>query len=338
MRRSIFSKIKAAIKKVAAVVKTVAKAVVAKVTTVAKAVVTTAVSSVESVVKAVASTVATIAKTVVALATFIVTGNYQQTFNFPLSIGPPSSLLTDSPWGNGFKFYTLTLDDDDDSHYSLDDNVLDKITEELIGDADPEPGIELWCVNCGVNGEFKVTGSFSASITSGITKGQLSLTGNMYAGLFIGLDAFAEYDLLTEHDLFTVGLPGFSIPDIVTLGPSLALGVSAELDIQAEGQYLVGAGLIWSDIYAMLDLIDHSQSTHSGFVPTYNYTASFDGDVTMTSTLGLPVTLAFGLNILNGKWEKEAKLVDTPGISATGKPFSMFSPLNYFLTVKSRVR
>ncbi|KAJ5536218.1 hypothetical protein N7513_009404 [Penicillium frequentans] len=316
MRRSFWSKLKAAVKAVATVVKTVAKTVATKVATVAKTVVSTAVSAVKTVVSTVASTVTTIAKTVVALVTLIVTGNYSQTFDISLSITPSSSLLTTSPWGNGFKFYTLTLDEED-SHFSLDDTVLEKIESELIGEADPEPGIELWCVDCGVSGEFKITGAFSISVSKGISKAQLSLTGNMYAGLFIGLDAFAEYDLTTEHDLFTVSLPGFTIPDIVTLGPSLSLGVSADLDIQAEGQYFIGAGLIWSDISSVLNLIDHASSTHSGWTPTHNYSASFDGDVTITSTLGMPVTLEFGLNILSGTYKKDAKLIDTPGIVGT---------------------
>ncbi|KAJ5934395.1 hypothetical protein N7466_003942 [Penicillium verhagenii] len=316
MRRSFWSKLKAAVTKVATVVKSVATTVATKVATVAKTVVSTAVSAVKTVVSTVASTVTTIAKTVVALATLIVTGNYSQTFDISLDIAPSSSLLLTSPWGEGFKFYTLTMDKDD-SHFSLDDTVLEKVEEELIGEADPEPGIELWCVDCGVSGEFKLTGAFSISVSKGISKAQLSLTGNMYAGLFIGLDAFAEYDITTEHDLFTVSLPGFEIPDIITLGPSLSLGVSADLDIQAEGQYFIGAGLIWSDMSAVLDLIDHAASTHSGWTPTHNYSASFDGDVTLTSTLGMPVTLEFGLNILSGTYEKEAKLIDTPGLVGT---------------------
>lgn len=145
---------------------------------------------------------------------------------------------------------------------------------------------------------------------------------------------FAEYDLTTEHDLFTVSLPGFTIPDIVTLGPSLSLGVSADLAIQAEGQYFIGAGLIWSDITSVLNLIDHASSTHSGWTPTHNYSASFDGDVTITSTLGMPVTLEFGLNILSGTYKKDAKLIDTPGIVGTSESFSSCS-ISYQLLTKA---
>ncbi|CEO58271.1 hypothetical protein PMG11_03002 [Penicillium brasilianum] len=150
-----------------------------------------------------------------------------------------------------------------------------------------------------------MTGSFAIRITHGITKASLSMTGNMFAGLSIGLNAFAEYDLLEKHDLYTIGIPEFSIPDIIAVGPSLALAV--------------GANLTWSNIDAVLDLVDHSKSTLSGFVPSHSYAASFDGDVTITSTLGLPVTIGFGLNVLNGKWEKEAKLIDTPGLQATAE-------------------
>ena len=64
--------------------------------------------------------------------------------------------------------------------------------------------------------------------------------GGLYAGLFLDLDAFAEWDFVAEQDLFTIGLPGISIPDVLSLGPEPALGISAELDIQPEGQYLAG--------------------------------------------------------------------------------------------------
>ncbi|KKK16874.1 hypothetical protein AOCH_005736, partial [Aspergillus ochraceoroseus] len=328
-RRSWWSRFKHAIKSVASAVVHAVKTVAAAVVTVVKTVVKEAVAVVETVAKY----AITVAETEIKLVTFLVTGQYHQSFNFPLNIGPPSALVSDSPWGDqGIKFWSFKLDDGDDDDdgendeekekkkekFNAADQALDDIKDEIVGDfADPEPGIDLWCVNCGVTGDFKVTGTFAASIRSGFTKGQLSLAGNMYAGLFIGVDAFMEFDDTETYSLFTLGLPGFEIPDIVALGPTLSLGVSAELDITAEGQYLAGAGLTWPSIYAMLDVLDHANSVHSGFTPTYNETVSSEATITVTSTLGLPVTLGFGLNVLNGKWEKEARLIDTPGLQAT---------------------
>ncbi|KAH8125019.1 hypothetical protein LI328DRAFT_156029 [Trichoderma asperelloides] len=256
-----------------------------------------------------------IAKNDEAIALFLATGSYVNSFNIPFNMGPPPVMLDDSPWGQGFKFYDWTPDKGGD-FWEAQEAAIDKIKEVILGDADPEPGIELWCVNCGVNGNFKVTGSFHYTLASGLTEGQISMHGNLDAGLFLGLNAFAEWDPTKEYDFITEGLPGLSIPDIISFGPSLALGISVDLDIQVVGQYLVGASLTWPALSATLDFVNHANSQQSGWVPRVGDTVQADGSLTVTSTLGLPITLGFGINVLNGKYVKEIKLVDTPGIQA----------------------
>lgn len=263
-----------------------------------------------------------VAQNIAAVATFLVTGDYSNSFNFPLNMGPPAIDLDSSPWGSGFKFYTWTPDGGD--WFNEQDELIDQIKSVIIGDPDPEPSIELWCVNCGIDGDLQVTGSISFSLADGLSKCQVSLTGNVYAGLFLGLNAFAEWDPTSEYDFLTMGLPGFEIPDVISLGPTLSYGISIDLDIQAVGQYLVGAGLTWPNLQATLDVIDSSGSSHSGWTPEINDTVQADGSLTVSSTLGTPITLGFGLNLLDGKYEKELKLVDTPGIQASCKsPFSL---------------
>ncbi|PTB41827.1 hypothetical protein M441DRAFT_46936 [Trichoderma asperellum CBS 433.97] len=250
-----------------------------------------------------------------ALAVFLATGNYVNSFNIPFNMGPPPVMLDTSPWGEGFKFYEWTPDKGGE-FWDAQEAAIDKIKGVILGDADPEPSIELWCVNCGVNGNFKVTGSFHYTIASGLTEGQIVMQGNLNAGLFLGLNAFAEWDPTKEYDFVTEGLPGFAIPDIISVGPSLALGISVDLDIQAVGQYLVGASLTWPALSATLDFVHHANSQQSGWVPRVGDRVQADGSLTVSSTLGLPITLGFGINVLNGKYSKEIKLVDTPGIQA----------------------
>lgn len=273
------------------------------------------------------------AKGLLAAATFIVTGDYSRSFDFPLNVGPPASALDDSPWGDGFKFYTWTPDKGD--YWNAQDEAIDKIKSVLIGEEDPEPSIELWCVNCHVNGDLKILGSASFSVLGGgLTKAQLSLNGNLDASLYLGMNAFAEWDPTKEVDFLTMGLPELEIPNILVLGPIITLGVSIDLDISAVGQYLVGADMNWPALSATLDVLNPHSSSQSGWVPTVHDSVQADGSLTINSTLGLPISLGFGINILNGKYDKEVKLIDTPGVRASSK-FISLACLHLILQVRN---
>ncbi|UKZ78866.1 hypothetical protein TrVFT333_006612 [Trichoderma virens FT-333] len=223
------------------------------------------------------------AKGLIAAATFIITGDYDRSVDFP----------------------------------NAQNEAIDKIKGVIIGEADPEPSIELWCVDCHANGKLKLVGSASFSILKGLTKAQLSMDGNLDVGLYLGMNAFAQWNPKEEYDFLSVGLPGLSIPDILTIGPVLSLGVSVDLDVSAVGQYLVGADMEWTQLSAKLDVLNPRSSSKSGWTPNIRDTVQADGSLTINSTLGLPVSLGFGLNILNSKYEKEIKLVDTPGVRAS---------------------
>ncbi|KAL7947036.1 hypothetical protein V8C42DRAFT_364270 [Trichoderma barbatum] len=255
------------------------------------------------------------AKGLYAAAVFLVTGDYDRTFDFPIKVAPPTSALDDSPWGDGFKFYTWTPNKGE--YWNAQSAAIDKIKGVIIGEADPEPSIELWCVDCHVDGKLKLVGSASFSILNGLTKAQLKMDGDLDASLYLGMNAFAQWNPKRQYDFLSAGLPGLSIPDILTIGPVLSLGISVDLDISAVGQYLVGADMEWPKLSANLDVLNPRSSSKSGWTPNVQDTVQADGSLTVNSTLGLPVSLGFGINILNGKYEKEIKLVDTPGVRAS---------------------
>lgn len=57
---------------------------------------------------------------------------------------------------------------------------------------------------------------------------KLDLTGNVKAAVNLGIDAFAEYEKeLFSKRLLTAGLPGFSIPKVIVVGPMLTLDVDS---------------------------------------------------------------------------------------------------------------
>lgn len=280
----------------APVINRVAQVVIAKVApAIQKYVPTFIQKAVIAVAKVTAKIVTTALKTV---ASFL-TGNFSKTLNIPIKIGPPSAMLLPSPWGPQFKFYEYVMGAKD-AKFSATDALLQKASTTLIGEANPVPGIELFCVDCGVVGNFQGIGSLSINPTQGFYKGTVSMTGNLNAGLYVGINGFAEWQKQIQISIIKMGLPGFSIPKIVIIGPSLELGIQASLTVDAIGQILVGTSYSWPSISATLDLIDKSKSTRSGFTPIVTRKFEVYGDVTATASLGLPVTLAFGFDFFNG--------------------------------------
>lgn len=262
--------------------------------------------------KAVVYAATAVAKVVVAVVETVaafLTGDFSQSLTLPIKIAPSAGMLISSPWGNQLKFYEYKLGDKD-AKYTANKAALAKIGDTLLGEKSPVPGIDLFCVDCGINGALKATGSVSISATQGFYKGTISLDGNMQAGLFLGINAFAQWEKKLEKEIIKTGLPGFSIPKVVTIGPSLALGIEAGLTVEAVGQVLVGTSYNWPAISATLDIIDKTKSTRSGFSPIVTKKFEAYGDITATASLGLPVTVAFGVDFFSGKQIQGAFNVD----------------------------
>jgi hypothetical protein len=321
--RSFLSALKSAAKVVTTVAKAVTKAVVTVVAPIVKAaekvlvtiVVDAAKLAVEA-AKVAASYAVGVIETYIDVIKFMVTGQYDKPFNIPLNLGPPPFLIVNSPWDGkkGFKFYHFDVDPKD-SGYSLWDNAIDLMTTELDLNDKPAPGVDFWCIDCGVKGKITAVGSLSVR-PGHFDKAQLKIKGNMYAGLFIGIDAFATIRRKTTHSLFELGLPGLSVPEIFTLGPSVSLGISAEARIELIGRVLTGASLNWENINGTIDFLDKSKTVTSGFTPVMNGTLQATKKSKLILSLGLPIALNFGLDILAGTWKKKASLTETPSLQA----------------------
>ncbi|GAM85471.1 hypothetical protein ANO11243_034780 [Dothideomycetidae sp. 11243] len=307
-RRGWFSKAVAAVK---TVVKTAAKVVAKVVATVTPPIVKKAVAAAVNVVKTIVKVVASVIPTVSASKSFSFSWNANTTNLQALK-------LTSSPWGQQLLVYEwVPNESDDEDEYKKWEDALSAIADDLTpGGADPKPSIDFFCVNCGFSGSIALTGAFSYKAGTGLTKAQVAMRGSLNAGLYIGIDAYAQWQRTFTHPVATVGLPGLEIPDIVAIGPYIEIAVQAGLNISAEGQLLMGADLDWSSIAVVLDAVDHSQSYASGFTPSLSQEITLTGDVTAVVSLGLPISLAFGVNLLNGKWDKALKLVNTPAIAA----------------------
>ncbi|THX92470.1 hypothetical protein D6D02_10445 [Aureobasidium pullulans] len=300
-----------------------ASKVVSKVTAVAKAVAAPVAQAAAKIVPAsiakaataLVSTVKSVASSALALVPAV---TLSKSLDLPINLGPAQN--DPSPWGNQYLFYSYAPDSKKDAAMiAATQKSLSGMSSSLNGISNPKPGIQMYCVDCGIKGQFKAVGTVSASLAKGVTRCDVSLDGNLYAGVFVGVNAFAAYEKSVNKDLLNKGLPTLSIPGIAVLGPKVTVSLNSNLKVQAAGQMLVGASMNWPNIHANLDLLDKSKSTQSGFTPTVEKKFNAWGDVTASASLSLPVTIFFGVDILNGKYAMGASMVDTPAVSATAE-------------------
>ncbi|KAI5258101.1 hypothetical protein E4T42_00655 [Aureobasidium subglaciale] len=271
-----------------------------------------------AIVKAGKDTLSTLKSATSAALSFIPPITLSKSLTVPFNLGPAQN--DPSPWGMQYKFFEYSPDAKKDaSMIAATQKSLNSMSKSLNGVSNPRPGIQMFCVDCGIKGTFQTVGTVSASAAKGVTRCDVSLTGNLYAGVFVGVNAFAAYEKNVDKNLLNKGLPSLSIPGVAVIGPKLTVAINSNLKVQAAGQMLVGASMNWPSINAKLDLLDKSKSTQSGFTP--DITKKFDafGDVTASASLSLPVTFFFGVDIMNGAYTKGVSLVDVPAVSASAE-------------------
>ncbi|KAL2136947.1 hypothetical protein VTI74DRAFT_11129 [Chaetomium olivicolor] len=256
---------------------------------------------------------------VLSIGKFIVTGEYFNTLSLPLNAAAPAFVLVDSPWGKAIRLYNFKMDGKD-QRFSATKSTLERMVDTLMGTRNPEPGIDIYCVDCGAKGVIKATGKVKATPLSGVSQAQIGIEGNMHVGLFIGVNAFAKWEKAYEKELFSMALPGWEIKGIVALGPKLVLEAKAALEVEAEGQIIAGASLDWPKFTATLDFMNPTNPlARSGWTPNVNPRFQIASKVEAKASMGLPVKIWFGIDILAGTWKKGAALVDFPALTGTAK-------------------
>ncbi|OJJ45109.1 hypothetical protein ASPZODRAFT_144413 [Penicilliopsis zonata CBS 506.65] len=243
-------------------------------------------------------------------------------FTIPVDMSAPSAMLDDSPWGDAYQIWSFE-DGESDVNYGINAETLAKLTgadELIVFDIDgvtqmPNPGVQLYCVDCYVTGSFTVTGSVTYTLLVGFTEMSLDLAGSLKASIQLGLNAYAEYeDDIASVRLLTIPIDGFDIPEIIDVGPAITLDVDATVEIDALGQVLAGAILEWSNMGAHLDVYDILDTTGHGFAPQVTPVFNASGQLNATASVGIPVGFGIEIDILDGEWTKEIALVDRPAL------------------------
>jgi hypothetical protein len=182
--------------------------------------------------------------------------------------------------------------------------------------------IDLFCVECGFEGNFVIGGALRFSIGQGMEKAEVTLTGNMQAGFTLGLvgsfEAKAENSTSFEFKpkpgsrktnskrLTSISIGDFLLPGILDIGPIASVDLETGLSLALEGKILAGVLLTWPNIDAKIDVKDPKQNKVDGFGPDVTPIFEADGQLTLEATAGLAFKLAFGISVLNGRFELTA--------------------------------
>ena len=92
----------------------------------------------------------------------------------------------------------------------------------------------------------------------------------------------------------------------------MSLSTALNQAIDGSAQVLIGGTLTVAKGSTTLDIINPSRNSFTSFSSSFVPIAKAQGSISITADLGLPLKLEFGLDVLNGLFEKSIALVDTP--------------------------
>ncbi|KAJ6260048.1 hypothetical protein Dda_5694 [Drechslerella dactyloides] len=188
-------------------------------------------------------------------------------------------------------------------------------------------GVTLYCVDCGAEGSAHFSATVTFSLLHGIESGSLDFAGNIKARVSVGMvnnnpNIQLPFPKSADYEVFNVGLPSLSIPNILTVGPYIALDVIGSVSIGATGLIRAGFELEIEKPTFHADIKDLSKSTASGWEPKFKPILDLNGNLTLNAELQTPISLNFGINVLKGKFETAISLSEAPTVK--------FSMINRF--------
>ncbi|GIZ43052.1 hypothetical protein CKM354_000629600 [Cercospora kikuchii] len=238
-------------------------------------------------------------------------------FTIPFDMDP---FKVNSSFGveNSIPLYALEVKEEDvgAAAFSASSSKAKAIAERY-AIQDPKPRLNVWCVDCGVTGSLSVAGTASISLLKGPTSLAVELDGSIGVGVHLGIEALVEKEFeFLKKQLYSAGLPGLSIPGIITLGPMITLSVDGKAGVKALGRVLAGAKLEFPEMSVVLDVIDTSRTGLSGFKPTVTTTFEAVGELELSASIGLPISVGIGIDVLNGLWTQGVAVVSRPNLGA----------------------
>ncbi|KAK6497115.1 hypothetical protein TWF506_004590 [Arthrobotrys conoides] len=222
------------------------------------------------------------------------------------------------PWGCQVRLW-MFLPKTVTTAYAQMSDQISKWGNQLVGQTTyATPGIEVYCVDCYVDLALDVKYSLKSNSTS-ITEASAGLKGNMTLQVQIGLNAYWEYVWNGTTSLTKIGLGPVNLGKIFQFGPYVEVEFRNDVKLALVGQLLLGFSSRWPAIDGKIDFIstEKGRSYMNGLsTPAITKIVQVYGSVTITWTIGLPVSLALGVAVDAGifKWEKDVKFSVTPQV------------------------
>ncbi|GBB96295.1 hypothetical protein RclHR1_02720010 [Rhizophagus clarus] len=175
------------------------------------------------------------------------------------------------------------------------------------------PDISLLCTECFMKGEatisLKIDGSISFSGIS-LDDATISLNGNALMNLDLLLNGTIAKTFTSNNQLLSVPVPGFpNAPGLFTIGPSIDLTVSSTFAANLTGSVSFGGDVSLPNFNANASFVNITQPkfSQSGFNPQSNlHKPQFTfSDASADISGAIKPQLAFGINILDGKFEQK---------------------------------
>lgn len=228
-----------------------------------------------------------------------ITKSFNKDFGFDTK---KNQQTTQTPWGSGVELFSKSAS---------------------IGSGTGSAAV--YCVDCGAEGKMVLAGKVTFSLIKGLEAGYMSADGNLHAGLKLGIVASFKDHWGFEKEIVTVPLSPFTIPGIITLGPSLSLAAGAQMDILAEGQLLAGITADVPNFSARFDLKDEDKSVMPDFGPSAQPVFDGKGKIVLSADAFLALKLAVGVNILSGLFDKSVGIVEKPKLTLQAGVDASFS-------------
>ncbi|KAF3924514.1 hypothetical protein ABW21_db0202104 [Orbilia brochopaga] len=180
-------------------------------------------------------------------------------------------------------------------------------------------GVTLYCVDCGASGSAHFSATITFSLLHGIESGSIDFAGSIKARVSVGMvnsnpNIGLPWPKSANYEVFNVGLPSLSIPNVLTVGPYIALDIVGSMSIGATGLIRAGFELEIEKPTFHADIKDLSKSTASGWEPKFKPILDINGNLTLNAELQTPISLNFGINVLKGKFETAISLSEAPTV------------------------
>lgn len=181
-----------------------------------------------------------------------------------------------------------------------------------------EFGLAVYCVECGFVASATIWGELDYSAIDGVTSAKAGFDASFGITMNVGFAAYVMYKKEWYKRLARAPLVKFGIPLIADVGPFVELGLKGELLISATGTFLAGGGFHYDQVGYTIDFLDPGAS-HAVFTkPRYEKRVEASGQLSMEASVGLPLKLGLGVQVLLGVWEAEVAVVETPSLGVEG--------------------